>query len=58
MRGEVKRLQILGIIKEEMNNLIEDLRKTGGVTFREHFCRRIFSKRLLVRRIYSLIVPQ
>lgn len=30
MRGEVKRLHILGIIKEEMNILIEDLRKTGG----------------------------
>jgi len=30
MRGEVKRLQMLGIIKEEMNILIEDLRKTGG----------------------------
>jgi len=31
MRGEVKRLHILGIIEDEMNILIEDLRKTGGI---------------------------
>jgi shikimate dehydrogenase len=31
MRGEVKKLRILGIIEEEMNILIEDLKKTGGI---------------------------
>ena len=31
MRGEVKRLHILGIIEDEMNILIEDLRKTGRI---------------------------
>jgi shikimate dehydrogenase len=30
MRSEVKRLHILGIIEDEMNILVEDLRKTGG----------------------------
>ena len=31
MRGEIKRLYILGIIENEMNILVEDLRKTGGI---------------------------
>ena len=31
MRGEIKRLYILGIIEDEMNILIEDLRKTRGI---------------------------
>lgn len=31
VRGEVKRLYILGIIKEEMNTLVEDLKKNRGI---------------------------
>ena len=31
MRDEVKRLNILGIVEKEMNLLIDDLRKTGGI---------------------------
>jgi len=47
MRGEVKRLHILGIIEDEMNILIEDLRKTGGIAIQEALLQEDILKKTL-----------